>query len=110
MHESCFGGARALVPVKLDLRGDVGLLVVDRSSIGHPDLSLTRPRLQLEEVNVQGREGGKFSEGGGGWLRKKVRQDEVRFLSGSSHLTSRKRDIPCAVPRVCSCMRQRREQ
>ena len=70
MHESCFGGARALVPVKLDLRGDVGLLVVDRSSIGHPDLSLTRPRLQLEEVNVQGREGGKFSEGGGGMAEK----------------------------------------
>ena len=63
MHESCFGGARALVPVQLDLRGDVGLLVVDRSSIGHPDLSLTRPRLQLEEVNVLGREGGKFLEG-----------------------------------------------
>ena len=58
MHESCFGGARALVPVKLDLRGDVGLLVVDRSSIGHPDLSLTCPRLRLEEINVQG-EGGR---------------------------------------------------
>ena len=65
MHESCFGGARALVPVKLDLRGDVGLLVVDRSSIGHPDLSLTHPRMWSEEVNVQGREGGKFLEGGG---------------------------------------------
>ena len=98
------------MPAKLDLRGDVGVLVVDRCSIGDPGLSLTCPQLQLEEVNVQGREGGKFSEGGGGWLRKKVRQDEVRFLSGSSHLTSRKRDIPCAVPRVCSCMRQRREQ
>ena len=73
MHESCFGGARALVPVKLDLRGDVGLLVVDRSSIGHPDLSLTCPWMWLEEVIVQGRERGKILEGGGGWLRKKVR-------------------------------------
>ena len=47
------------------LRGGrgVGVLVVDRSSIGHPDLSLTCPRMRLEEVNVQGREGGKFLEG-----------------------------------------------
>ena len=44
------------MPAKLDLRGDVGVLVVDRSSIGHPDLSLTRRRMRLEEVNVQGRE------------------------------------------------------
>ena len=58
MHESCFGGARALVPVKLDLKGDAGVLVVERSSIGHPDLSLTCPRLRLEEINVQG-EGGR---------------------------------------------------
>ena len=65
MHESCFGGARALVPVKLDLRGDVGVLVVDRSSIGHPDLSLTRRRMRLEEVNVQGRVGARSLEGGG---------------------------------------------
>ena len=53
------------MPAKFE-RGDVGVLVVGRSSIGRPDLSLTRPRLQLEEVNVQGREGGKISEGGGG--------------------------------------------
>ena len=53
------------MPAKLDLRGDVGVLVVDRCSIGDPGLSLTRPRLRLEEVNVQGREGGKFLEGGG---------------------------------------------
>ena len=53
------------MPAKLDLRGDVGVLVVNRCSIGDPGLSLTRPRLRLEEVNVQGREGGKFSEGGG---------------------------------------------
>ena len=64
VHESCFGGARALVPAKLDLRGDVGVLVVDRSSLRHPDLSLTRPRLPLEEVNAQGREGAKILEGG----------------------------------------------
>ena len=64
MHESCFGGARALVPAKLE-RGDVEVLVVGRSSIGRPDLSLTRQRLRLEEVNVQGREGGKILEGGG---------------------------------------------
>ena len=63
-HESCFGGARALVPAKFE-RGDVGVLVVGRSSIGRPDLSLTRPRLQLEEVNVQGKEGAKILEGGG---------------------------------------------
>ena len=91
------------MPAKFE-RGDVGVLVVSRSSIGCPDLSLTRPRLQLEEVNVQGREGGKISEGGGGWLRKKGRQDEVGFLSDSSHLTSRKQNIACAVPRVRSCM------
>ena len=54
-----------MVPAKLDLRGDVGVLVVDRCSIGDPGLSLTRPRLRLEEVNVQGREGGKILEGGG---------------------------------------------
>ena len=36
VHESCFGGAGALVPAKLE-RGDVGVMVVDRSSIGHPD-------------------------------------------------------------------------
>ena len=72
VHESCFGGARALVPAKLE-RGDVGVLVVDRSRIGHPDLSLTCPWMRLEEVNVQGREGGKNLERGGGWLRKKVR-------------------------------------
>ena len=53
-----------LVPAKFE-RGDVGVLVVGRSSIGRPDLSLTRQRLRLEEVNVQGREGGKFLEGGG---------------------------------------------
>ena len=64
VHESCFGGAGALVPAKLE-RGDVGVMVVDRSSIGHPDLSLTRLRLRLEEVNVQGREGAKILEGGG---------------------------------------------
>ena len=64
MHESCFGGARALVPAKLDLRGDVGVLVVDRCSIGDPGLSLTRPRLRFEEINVQGREGAKLLEGG----------------------------------------------
>ena len=98
------------MPAKFE-RGDVGVLVVGRSSIGRPDLSLTRPRLQLEEVNVQGREGAKNLERErGGWLRKKVRQDEVRFMTDSSHLTSRKRDIPCAVPRVRSCMRRRREQ
>ena len=57
VHESCFGGARALVPAKLE-RGGVGVLVVGRSSIGHPDLSLTCPRLRLEEINVQG-EGGR---------------------------------------------------
>ena len=56
VHESCFGGAQALVLAKLDLRKDVRVLVVDRSSIGNPDLSLTRPQLRLEEVNVQGRE------------------------------------------------------
>ena len=50
------------MPAKLE-RGDVGVLVVGRSSIGRPDLSLTRQRLRLEEVNVQGREGGKFLEG-----------------------------------------------
>ena len=54
-----------MVPAKLDLRGDVGVLVVDRCSIGDPGLSLTRRRLRLEEVNVQGREGGKILEGGG---------------------------------------------
>ena len=58
------------MPAKLDLRGDVGVLVVDRCSIGDPGLSLTRPRLRLEEVNVQGREGGNFSEGGGGMAEK----------------------------------------
>ena len=52
------------MPAKLDLRGDVGVLVVDRSSLRHPDLSLTRPRLPLEEVNAQGREGAKILEGG----------------------------------------------
>ena len=52
------------MPAKLDLRGDVGVLVVDRSSIRHPDLSLTCPRLRLEEGNVQGREGAKILEGG----------------------------------------------
>ena len=57
------------MPAKFE-RGDVGVLVVGRSSIGRPDLSLTRPRLQLEEVNVQGREGGKISEGGGGMAEK----------------------------------------
>ena len=61
-HESCIVGARGLVPAKLE-RGDIGVLVVDRSNIGHLDLSLTRPRMRLEEVNVQGREGGKFLEG-----------------------------------------------
>ena len=96
--ESCFGGARALAPVKLDLRGDVRVLVVDGSSIGHPDLSLTCPRLRLKAVNVQGREGG-------GWLGKKVRQGEGRFLADSLHFTSRKQDIACAVPQVRSCMR-----
>ena len=70
VHESCFGGAQALVLAKLDLRKDVRVLVVDRSSIGNPDLSLTCPQLRLEEVNVQGREGGKFSEGGGGMAEK----------------------------------------
>ena len=50
---------------KLDLRGDVGVLVVDRCSIGDPGLSLTRPQLRLEEVNVQGREGARSLEGGG---------------------------------------------
>ena len=65
VHESCFGGARALVPAKLDLRGDVGVLVVDRCSIGDPGLSLTRPRLRLEEVNVQGRVGARSLEAGG---------------------------------------------
>ena len=84
VHESCFGGARALELAKLE-REDVGVLVVDRSSIGHPDLSLTRPWMRLEEVNVQGREGGKSLSGA-----EKERQDEVRFLSGSSLLTSRK--------------------
>ena len=64
VHESCFGGARSLVPAKLE-RGGVGVLVVGRSSIGHPDLSLTRPRLRLEEVNVQGRVGARSLEGGG---------------------------------------------
>ena len=53
------------MPAKLDLRGDVGVLVVDMSSIGHPELSLTHPRMWLEEVNVHGREGGKNLEGGG---------------------------------------------
>ena len=61
VHESCFGGAGALVPAKFE-RGDVGVMVVDRSSIKHPDLSLTRPRLRFEEVNVQGREGAKNLE------------------------------------------------
>ena len=51
--------------MKLDLRGDVRVLVVDGSSIGHPDLSLTCPRMWLEVVNVQGREGGKNLEGWG---------------------------------------------
>ena len=64
VHESCFGGARALVPAKLE-RGDVGVLVVDRSSTGHLDLSLKHPRMWLEVVNVQGREGGKNLEGWG---------------------------------------------
>ena len=50
------------MPAKLE-KGDVGVLVVDRSSIGYPNLSLTCPRMRLEEVNVQGREGGKFLEG-----------------------------------------------
>ena len=62
VHESCFGGAQALAKLE---RGDIGVLVVDRSSIGHPELSLTHPRMWLEEVNVQGREGGKKLEGGG---------------------------------------------
>ena len=62
VHESCFGGAQALAKLE---RGDIGVLVVDRSSIGHPELSLTHPRMWLEEVNVQGREGGKILEGGG---------------------------------------------
>ena len=62
VHESCFGGAQALAKLE---RGDIGVLVVDRSSIGHPELSLTHPRMWLEEVNVQGREGGKNLEGGG---------------------------------------------
>ena len=62
VHESCIVGARALVLAKLE-RGDIGVLVVDRSNIGHLDLSLTCPRMRLEEVNVQGREGGKFLEG-----------------------------------------------
>ena len=53
------------MPARLDLRGDVGVLVVDRSSTGHLDLSLTCPRMWLEVVNVQGREGGKILEGGG---------------------------------------------
>ena len=53
-----------MVPAKLE-RGDVRVLVVDRSSIGHPDLSLTHPRMWSEEVNVQGREGGKNLEGWG---------------------------------------------
>ena len=53
------------MPAKLDLRGDVGVLVGDMSSIGHPDLSLTHPRMWLEEVNVQGREGARSLEGGG---------------------------------------------
>ena len=64
VDRSFVGGARALVPAKLE-RGDVGVLVGDMSSIGHPDLSLTHPRMWLEEVNVQGREGGKKLEGGG---------------------------------------------
>ena len=46
------------MPAKLE-KGDVGVLVVDRSSIGYPNLSLTCPRMRLEEVNVQGREGGR---------------------------------------------------
>ena len=46
-------------------KGDVGVLVVDRSSIGYPDLSLTCPRMRLEEVNVQGRVGARSLEGGG---------------------------------------------
>ena len=64
VHESCFGGARSLVLAELG-RGGVGVLVVGRSSIGHPDLSLTHPRLRLEEVNVQGRVGARSLEGGG---------------------------------------------
>ena len=64
VHESCIGGAQALVPAKLE-KGDVGVLVVDRSSIGYPDLSLTCPRMRLEEVNVQGRVGARSLEGGG---------------------------------------------
>ena len=52
------------------LRGGVGVLVVGRSSIGHPDLSLTCPRLRLKAVNVQGREGGRNLEGGGGMAEK----------------------------------------
>ena len=52
------------MPAKLE-RGGVGVLVVGRSSIGHPDLSLTCPRLRLKAVNVQGREGGRNLEGGG---------------------------------------------
>ena len=62
VHESCIDGARALVPAKFE-RGDIEVLVVDRSNIWHSDLSLTRPRMRLEEVNVQEREGGKFLEG-----------------------------------------------
>ena len=53
------------MPAKLDLKGDVGVLVVDRCSIGDPGLSLMRPRLRFEEVNVQGREGARSLEGGG---------------------------------------------
>ena len=53
------------MPAKLDLRGDVGVLVVDRCSIGDPGLSLTRPRPRLEEVNVQGRVEARSLEGGG---------------------------------------------
>ena len=47
------------MPAKLE-RGDIVVLVVDRSSTGHLDLSLTHPRMWLEVVNVQGREDEKF--------------------------------------------------
>ena len=96
------------MPAKLDLRGDVGVLVVDRCSIGDPGLSLTRPRLRLEEVNVQGRVGARSLEGGGKTVSYSISSPSLRLLApllrGLRVSGSRKVAHPVRVPtegRVC---------